>query len=351
MTEDSGRKIAVVHSDIPADAPLDEKDVLVEAGNVSEALRCLGFEPVRMPFVPDLSGVVKSLTATNPLLVFNLVETLLGKGSLIHYPLLVFDYLKLPYTGSGGDAMYLTSNKVMAKTVFAAHGIPTPKWQTLDAAIREGPALEPPFIMKPIYEDASVDITDDSVFYAADDFMKEISRRNERELREYFIEQFIEGREINLSLLAMEGEPRVLPPAEILFAGYPAGKPQIVGYSAKWEERSFEFSHTPRTFDFSEEDMPMLGSIEERALQCWQVSGLRGYARVDFRVDRSGKPWVLEVNANPCISPDSGFVAAACRAGIRPYEKIIHHIVADALAGIEANEHAEDYLSAEYCTG
>ena len=328
---DKNKVIAVIHEDVLPDAPPDEKDVLIEVDNVCDALDKLGYKTVRIPFSIDVFKVFKSLEEVKPLCVFNLVESLLGKGSFIHFPLLVFDYLKLPYTGSGSDAMFITSNKVIAKTVLSAHKIPTPKWQTLNNVIQEGIIIEPPYIMKPVYEDASVGITDDSIFYEPDVFMKEIFQIEKNERKDYFIEQFIEGREINVSLLVMKNEPRILPPAEIFFKDYPAEKPRIVGYSAKWEENSFEYSHTPRTFDFSSGDMPLLGRLEELALQCWRVLGLRGYARVDFRIDWSGKPWVLEVNANPCISPDSGFVAAACRDGVWPYEKIINNIVEDAL--------------------
>ena len=60
----------------------------------------------------------------------------------------------------------------------------------------------------------------------------------------------------------------------------------------------------------------MLATLKELALRCWKLFGLRGYARIDFRVDREGKPWILEVNANPCLSPDAGFSAATLRAGL-----------------------------------
>jgi len=108
----------------------------------------------------------------------------------------------------------------------------------------------------------------------------------------------------------------VLPHAEIRFIDYPSGKRKIVDFRAKWDEASFEYHHTIRCFDFLPEDKQLLEKLSALAKECWQVFGLGGYARVDFRVDNDGNPWVLEINANPCISPDSGFVAAAAMAGI-----------------------------------
>ena len=57
---------------------------------------------------------------------------------------------------------------------------------------------------------------------------------------------------------------------------------------------------------------------------------LRGWARVDFRVDGSGRPCILEVNANPCLSPDAGFAAGLERAGIA-YPDAIARIVGSAI--------------------
>ena len=72
-------------------------------------------------------------------------------------------------------------------------------------------------------------------------------------------------------------------------------------------------------------------ALQQDVLACWEGFGLSGYARVDFRVDAAGKPWVLEVNANPCIAADAGFIAAAHRAGIA-LEQVVEHIVQAALS-------------------
>ena len=66
------------------------------------------------------------------------------------------------------------------------------------------------------------------------------------------------------------------------------------------------------------------------ALRCWRLFKLSGYARVDFRVDSGNRPWVLEINANPCLSPDSGFFAAAARAGLS-FREVVKRIVDDCL--------------------
>jgi D-alanine-D-alanine ligase len=189
------------------------------------------------------------------------------------------------------------------------------------------------YIVKPVWEHGSLGMHDDAVVTVSDGAQLSARLHDAAggRARAWFAERFVAGRELNLSLLAGEDGPEVLPPAEIDFSAFPEGKPRIVGYAAKWDERSFEFHHTPRRFDLPPEDAPLLARMAALARHCWELFGLRGYARVDFRVDEAGEPWVLEVNANPCLSPDAGFAAAVGRAGLT-FAQAVGRIVRDARA-------------------
>jgi D-alanine-D-alanine ligase len=145
-----------------------------------------------------------------------------------------------------------------------------------------------------------------------------------------FAELFVEGREFNLSLLAGPEGPEVLPPAEIVFEGYGPQKAHIVDYCAKWNEFSFGYHHTCRRFDFPPQDQALIEELKEKADRCWQVFGLKGYGRIDFRVDDQGHLWILEINANPCLSPDAGFSAALSQAGLS-FPDAVSRILNDAL--------------------
>jgi len=159
--------------------------------------------------------------------------------------------------------------------------------------------------------------------------LKEMEKRLDQLGGECFAEQFVDGREFNLSMLASQEGPEVLPPAEMRFIDYPPGKWKVVGYRAKWDEGSFESLHTERSFEFAKSERPLLQKLMETARKCWDLFGLRGYARVDFRVDEQNQPWVLEINANPCLSPDAGFVAAASQGGLS-YRQVVKRIIQDA---------------------
>src|SRR5262249_8619299 len=135
-----------------------------------------------------------------------------------------------------------------------------------------------------------------------------LAELGEREGRACFAEAFVDGRELNLTMLAPASAgdpPLVLPPAEIDFSAFPAGKPRMSGWAAKWDEGSFEYHHTPRRFSFPERDLAILDETTRLAAACWDLFDLAGYARVDFRVDDAGRPLILEVNSNPCLSSDA----------------------------------------------
>lgn len=322
-------KIGILHPYIPEKATEDEQDVLEQVEGISKALETLGYEPVTVKFDLNLEAVGITLKMLNPAFVFNLVESVNGRGSLIHLAPSFLDYLGLPYTGSKTEAMFLTSNKVVSKSFLSACGINTPIAYTLSSLKHDIP-VRGRFIIKSAWEHASIGLSQDSVVSVegASELISELKKARKRMKSECFCEEYIDGREFNVGLLAGENGVEVLPPAEILFLDYPSGKLKIVDYRAKWKPKSFEYLHTDRSFHFGSEDERIIKSLKTTAEKCWNLFGLKGYARVDFRVDGSGKPWVLEINANPCLSPDGGFAAASALIGL-DYPTIVKRIIDD----------------------
>lgn len=310
--------IAVLHNEIARDAPQDERDTMIQVDVVREALSELGLSSVAVPLTLNLDAAAERLQFIEPSLVFNLVESVNGQGRLIHLGPALLDALRLPYTGAGTEAMLLTSNKLLAKQWLHVAGLTTPEWWSEMELRQEFPVKRARYLVKSVWEHASVGLSQKSVVWAcsSDELRSALSERKPLLGHEAFVEAYVDGREFNLAMLDGESGPDVLPPAEIRFDAFPDGNAKIVDYQAKWDPDAFEYHHTPRTFTFSEEDAPLLASLREIARQCWQLFGLRGHARVDFRVDDAGQPYVLEINANPCLSPDAGFMAAAAQAGL-----------------------------------
>ena len=313
--------ILIIHQEIPGDASDDEKDVLDQAELIESALSALGYHAERIAAGLDLEILKMKIARINPLLVFNLVETLDGKGSLIHLVPALLEAMGIPFTGSSSAALMLSSNKLLSKQLLAAAALPVPDWQPIDP---ENPIhISFPCIVKSIWEHASFGLNDSSVIFSPAAGRKVTA---DIEPGGFFAERFIDGREFNIAVLEKNGRPVVLPIAEISFAAFPPGKTRIVGYAAKWDSSSFEYSNTPRVFVDERIENGLCSRLRELTVRCWEVFGLRGYARVDFRIDAEGNPWVLEVNSNPCLSEDAGFMAAAAMAGLSP-KAVIEYVI------------------------
>lgn len=316
----------------------DSEDVIKQAGLVSGALDALGFDwKVFQVGSPTGSGgasfkgsngsmgqevffLLFELKRYAPAVVFNLIEDTPEWNIRQHYFTMLFEMFDYNFTGSGHEAILTTTDKALAKFIMMRFGIPTPRYQVYHGSM-DRPAVPPPWIVKPSLEDASVGIDDTSVFREEAELLWALPGIYETHGRQpLLVENFLEGREFNISLFETpDGGVEVLPVAEMLFDGWPAGKPKIVGYRAKWDEESFESRHTVRSFN---PPRAPLERLRDMALKCWKVFDLNGYARVDIRMDGGGEAFVMEVNANPCISPEAGFLAAAKEAGFGEKEVV-----------------------------
>ncbi|MEK6842629.1 MAG: ATP-grasp domain-containing protein [Nanoarchaeota archaeon] len=310
------KRALIYHTDLAEDALPDTKDVLDEVKYVSDGLTSLGYEVIQLPFKFNNEGYEENLTyiqgetsEINPNFIFNLVEEAKGPDGVLTDRLAylateVFEDLRIPYTGCTLNAFLRTQTKIEAKRLFIVNGIPTPDFFTLEN-------LEQ-FLIKPNNENASKGI--DGKVYSGKNF---------------FAEEYIEGREFNVSCMGPLKDCNVLPIPEMKFIDWPEDKPKIVGYDAKWNPNSEEYKRTKRSFEISDSDRELMDNLRDITKKCWDVFDLRGWARVDFRVDKNGKPYVLEINANPGIDPTSGFVWATKEAGIS-WEQVLEKIIRDS---------------------
>jgi D-alanine-D-alanine ligase len=297
----------------------DASDTLVEARAIAAALEAREYATVMLPVGLDLGALERALRDLEPYAVFNLVESLEGRGELVHVVPALLESLGVPFTGCTSLALAASSHKLAAKKALSAADIATP-------AVFANGSDPGPWIAKSVVEHSSLGIDDSSVVRGADAVAAVLGARRSELGGEWFAERFVPGRELNVAVIATPDGPRALPVAEIRFDGFPPDKPAIVGYAAKWHTDSFEYRHTVRSFDVEPDLAARAGRL---ALACWELFALDGYARVDFRVAGSGLLFVLEVNANPCLAPDAGFAAALAEGGIG-FGDALAWLVADA---------------------
>ncbi len=317
--------VLVLHEALAGDARPDEQDTLAQVEQVCAALQRLGYRTSKLATDLDLQTSLEAIDALRPDCIFNLVESLAGKGQLVHLLPALLDAKGRRFTGCGSDAMYLSSNKLLAKQWLRLNHLPTPASFLAHEEVAE-PDLT--WIVKSVWEHASFGLDDGCVVSGVPAARTRLRHCAGLHGGDWFAEQYIDGREFNVALLEIDGRAIVLPIAEMAFIDYPHGKPKIVGYAAKWDEGAPEYYATQRTFTSLAQ--PEQDAVTELAQACWRLFGLRGYARVDLRMDDAGRLWILEVNANPCLSNDAGFAAAAGEAGIG-YDDLVHHVL---LAGV-----------------
>ena len=305
--------VVILHNAVSTEDPLADQDVLVQAEAVGAALSHLGHRWTTVACTLDLAAARERLARLAPDVVFNLAETLAGSDWVACAAAAMLDSLGVAYTGSPTEALVLSNHKLLAKERLSLAGLPTPEWAAVEAS-RGGSVTDPRphreavYMVKTIWEHASFDLGEHSLVRAADkaSLVEQVRQSSRRLARPCFAERYVEGREFNLSIVAGSDGPEVLPPAEIDFSAFPPGKPRIVGRQAKWDEASFDFQNTPRQFDFVAEDRALLERLRQLARATWKLFGLRGYVRVDFRVDTAGEPWILEINTTHASRPTQG---------------------------------------------
>lgn len=316
-------KICLLFDGLSALGKPPEVELLESIEAVESALMEFATEVVRVPVNGDGRWVERVRKGKFDL-VFNLCEGI--GGIAIYEPMVVsvLELLGIPYTGSSSWTTAITLRKNLVNTILDRAGLPVPRWTRVRRS-EEVTSVGFPAICKPAAEDASVGIEQQSVVRS----MRALNARVEAMLEQWdeiLVQRYIDGREVNVGIVGDE----VMPIAEIDFGEMPQGMWHIVSFRSKWETGSDEdVGAKPNCPADLPEDLANELSLIART--AWNVVGGEGYGRADFRIDDLGRPWLLEVNANPDISPDAGLARMAGVAAVG-YSSLIRRICDLALA-------------------
>jgi D-alanine-D-alanine ligase len=314
----NGKFVPVIHAG--SDDRPDEADTAFAAWSVASALNKLGYQSEVVQLGLDLTPL-QSLKERQPLAVFNLVDAINGDDRLVGIVPTVLEHLELPFTGAGSEAFANTRSKCLSKEILRTAGVPSAGWSADGSGC--DPSLQ--YIVKSDALHGSLGMDEKSVVGGAE-AAAEIASRTARFGGQFFCEQFIEGREFNVAMMGHGDQARCLPIQEIDFTGFPEDRPRIVDYGAKWDGDDAAYHTTKRRFGLEQSEPALAERLQRISMQAWQALFLNGYARVDFRVDAAGNPYVLEVNVNPAIAPDAGFPAAALEEGVA-YDQMVETLL------------------------
>ena len=294
-----------------------ESGVLDEVEMVREGLQGLGV-PYRIVGIRRLTELSEILAESPEQIIFNLVEGLEGDVANAWFVPAICSSFGKSATGCDTLCQIIATDKWQAKAVFKAAGLPCPKGvlvQVGEVLGRLHPASGP-FIVKPAFTDAGEGIDAESVVKEPGPALHAAVRRVHEQFKQpALVEQFVGSRELNVAAWEHDGKVEVLPIAEMEFHGFGPDRPKIMDYRSKWVEDTFEYENTRRKIP-ADLTRQQVRKVEQCVLGAWNATGCTDYARVDLRLDDRGWPVIIEVNPNPDISPEAGFMAGMEAKGL-----------------------------------
>jgi D-alanine-D-alanine ligase len=263
-------------------------------------------------------------------LAFNVCERFNGSSLLEPHVAAMLEMLSIPYTGSSHLTLAMCINKARVKEILIHHGIPTPNYQVFYSRNKKlNSSLRFPLIVKPASMDNSIGITNDSVVHSE----KELRSKIAYILRTYnqpaLVEEYIDGRDLNVGILGNGNSIINLPINEVLYDDdLPKEINKMFSYDAKWDVDSQIYNKRR----YAEADLPkyLETKIKKIGADVYNILEVRDYGRVDIRLSKEGIPYVLEMNPNPGISCDCNIPQAAMLSGIS-YNEMIEKILNFAL--------------------
>ena len=301
----AGTRVAVVMG-----GPSTERDVSIASGQgVLRALERLGYDARSLDFDPRFIDAVREIA---PDLVFNALHGPGGEDGTVQG---ILDWLRVPYTGSDLRACALAMDKHLTKKLLSAEGLPTPAWDTFDFDGGTLPllpgSLNLPIVVKPRNEGSSTGV---SLVRTHEEWSRTMIAISEHRST-ILAEEYVDGREFSCGVLF----EAALPVVEIV----PQGR-EFYDYEAKYVPGSSQHEVPAAIDDELSHRLQML------ALSTHRLLGLRDYSRTDFMVTPSGRPYILEINALPGLTPTSLLPEEAAAAGIG-YDALVDRLVRAAL--------------------
>jgi D-alanine-D-alanine ligase len=309
---------------------LEEEDKPTEA-DVLRCLKRLGHEVETLAVFDNVAAIVEKLKTYSPDVVFNLTESFYHDRS--HEPNIpaLLELMKVRYTGSGPEALLLCKDKALAKKVLAYHRVRLPRFVVSHRSrpLRRLRRFIYPAFVKPVSEESSDGISQASFVRMEEEAIERARFIHQKFNCDALIEEYIEGRELYLSVLG-NNRLKVFPPREIFFEQVPDDAPKFATFQAKWND-----AYRKKWGIRNAVAGPLPDGVQENltrlARRIYRLLKIRGFGRIDVRLTSKGEVFVIEANPNPALAQDEDFARAAAESGMG-YDELIQQIL-DAASG------------------
>lgn len=303
----------------PADANA-EFDHPATIDIIASAIESCGFKTQKIGNAYQLLEIIKDPKVD---IIFNISEGICGRNRESQVPLLL-EMTGIPYVGADALTLGLTLDKVIAKKIFIAEEIPTPRFfeiKNIDSLV-DTDHLQFPLIVKPRFEGSSKGLTEKSRVENKEELKEQAAHIISAYKQPALVEEFISGQEFTIAIVGNE-EPEVFPPVQIKIDG-----------DLQLNDKFYTFARISSDrleYVFPSSITKALSSrMSELALKTYRAVDCLDFGRVDFRVDKDGNPYVLEINPLPSLSTEDVFMLIAKAINIT-YPEMIGRILDSAL--------------------
>jgi len=287
---------------------------------IAKAIESQGHKVKR---IGNVANLIENLDHLNVDIVFNISEGLLGRNRESQVPILL-EMADIPFVGADALTLSLTLDKIMAKKIFIAEGLPTPKFfevKTPEALI-DSDHMKFPLIVKPRFEGSSKGLSDASRVENAEELKKQAEYVINTYKQPALVEEFIRGEEFTVAIVGNDS-PEVMPIVQIKIDGRLRLNDKFYTF-ARIASNRLEYICPARI------NQDLKEKVSDLALKTYNAVECRDFGRVDFRVDNEGNPYILEINPLPSLSTEDVFMMVAKEVGIS-YEEMVGRILKGAL--------------------
>jgi D-alanine-D-alanine ligase len=325
--------------DIPYTPPIetDYKKFMIgdewkDERDVARALTKLGHEVSAFGIHNDIKPLIAYLEKNRPDVIFNQCESFAENRENESNLAGLLELLNIPYTGASPDALSICKDKGLSKKILSFHDIKVPEFVVVpvdDIAMLQKSKMSFPAICKPVGLDSSEGISAASLVSNLKDCIGRVKFIHKHFECDAIVEEYIDGRELYVGLLGSD-KIKVLPPQELFFKKLPAKKPKMLTFTAKWND-NYRKKYGIDSGFAKNIDPKLQARLKKDCETIFKSLKLKGYARVDLRLNKNNEPVIIEVSPNPSIKKIDDFASAAKRAGLS-YGELLEEIIDLAMA-------------------
>jgi D-alanine-D-alanine ligase len=297
--------------------------------DVAFALRDAGHDVFFLGLADSLDPLIEAIKTNRPDVCFNLLEEFRSEALFDKNIVALLEMLGVPYTGCNSEGLYLARDKGLAKKILHYHGISSPGFQVFSQNspnLPLEPLLQFPLIVKCLTEEASTGLSQASIVHTREKLEQRLQYIFKAFGCDAIVENFIEGREFFVAVSGHE-TPTVFPPRELKFMNQKNPGKSFFSHKAKFDvpyQKRNGILTAPARLTKAEEKI-----LLKLAIETYGHLRLSGYARIDFRMNKEGRLFVIEANPNPDLSRNDDFALSA-KQGRISYEELIDQIVTSA---------------------